>query len=160
MPPRHHRFTVNLERLAKIGRHRARMHTETTLAPAAGSGIGRQIANELVADPEFVREMADVARRGLRAMHPRRWDPASKTWGEPEPDMKTQTATLFQLLAHMEGEPIKRIVHAHVGEGMPDPLEAVQDSPALLRAAQHLVNKAAFRTRKQTPKPAEMVIEE
>jgi hypothetical protein len=136
------------------------MHTETTLAPAAGSGIGRQIANELVTDPEFVREMADVARRGLRAMHPRRWDPASKSWGEPEPDMKTQTATLFQLLAHMEGEPIKRIVHAHVGDGTPDPVQAMQDSPALRRAAQHLLEKAAFKERHAKAKPAEMVIDE
>ncbi len=152
-----------LAEVAKIGPNRARAMTpNATLAPAAGAGIGKVLAERLLADPEFLPAMISAAMEGLKANHPPRWEPASRTWGDPTPDYKTRTATLFGLLAHMEGEPIKRIVHAHLGgEGPVDPLQAMQESPALLRAAQHLVNKAQFRTRHTKPtKPAELTLEE
>ena len=144
--------------MAKNGPTRAGMHTETTLAPAAGSGIGKELADRLLKRDDFISAMETAAMEGLKAVHPRRWDPASKSWGEPEPDHKTRIATLFGLLAQMEGEPVKRILHIGTVGSPVDPMQAMQESPALLRGMQHLVNKAQFRTRHT--KPAEVTIED
>jgi hypothetical protein len=157
---------VEVEELAKVAKNgsiRARMHAQPaqTLAPAAGAGIGKELADRLLARADFITQMETAAIDGLNAVHPKRWDPASKSWGEPEPDHKTRIATLFGLLAQMEGEPVKRILHVHgAGGGMPDPLQAMQDSPALRRAARHLLEKAEFRERNAKAKPAELTIEE
>lgn len=61
--------------------------------------------------------------------------------------MRTQCQMFFGLLAHMEGEPIKRIVHQHLGgDGSAvDPLAALRDSPALMEAVKRTVEKAEWR---------------
>lgn len=135
------------------------MSQEISLAPAAGSGIGKLLADALLKSPDFVDEMRDVILRGLRAEMPSRWDPASKQWAEAQPDCRTQIQTLSLVLAHMEGEPIKRIIHQHIGDGKAvDPLAALQESPALRDAARRLLEKSEFRTR-HTKKAAETVLD-
>ncbi len=134
-----------------------------TLAPAAGSGIGKQLADELLARPGFVQLLADVAENGLKAMTPRRWDKDTETWIQ-DPDSRVQIQTLALLLAHMEGEPIKRIIHQHLGgAGQVDPLAALQESPALREAAGRLLEKASWRTsgrqKHKAPKVAESALE-
>ena len=122
------------------------METNLALAPAAGQGIGKQLFDRLLSDPQFLDDLAEAARDGLKAMTPRRWDKASGSW-ECDPDYRVRTQTLFGLLAQAEGEPIKRILHQHMGstEGI-DPLAALRDSPALLAAVKREVEKAEWRT--------------
>lgn len=115
------------------------------LAPAAGAGIGKMLAELLLKDPTFIPLMRDVALGCLHASQPR-WCPESKTT-ERIPDFKIQAQMFFGLLAHMEGEPIKRILHQHMGPNGIDTLAAMQDSPALLEAVKREVAKAEFRTR-------------
>lgn len=52
----------------------------------------------------------------------------------------------FGLLAHMEGEPIKRIIHQHLGAGgeQPDFVKALRESPALLTAMKREIEKAEW----------------
>ena len=90
--------------------------------------------------------MADVAEEGLRAMSPRRWDKETESW-IADPDYRVRTSTLFSIIAHMEGEPIKRIIHQHLGgNGTVDPLGALQESPALREAAKAMLEKAEWKT--------------
>lgn len=129
------------------------------LAPAAGAGIGKLLAENLLARPGFVEAMADVIDGAIRA-NTRHWDRERREF-VVEPDFKTRLQAFFGIVAHMEGEPIKRVFHAHVGSGGAiDPLAALQDSPALREAAGRLLEKANFRTRhaKKVP-PAELEVE-
>ena len=86
--------------------------------------------------------------------------------------MRAQLQTLTLVLAHMEGEPIKRVIHQHLGgNGTVDPLAALQESPALRDAARRMLEKAEYRTgggkrsaaraagRRQAEKVAELEIE-
>lgn len=162
--------TVRLElRDAKIPAClRVRTHPHFTmsneqiqLAPAAGSGIGKLLAEALLARPGFVELLAEVAESGLRATTPRRWDKETESWIS-DPDFRVQTQTLFGLIAQMEGEPIKRIIHQHLGgTGSVDPLAALQESPALREAAARMLEKAEWRTSgnkaHKKPKPAKIV---
>lgn len=116
-----------------------------TLAPAAGAGIGKILAERLLADPTFVDAMVDAVMNGLRAT--RTYFVKGQTEPISEPDSKTQLHAFALVLAHMEGEPIKRIIHQHLGgTGAVDPLAALQDSPALREAAGRLLEKANWRT--------------
>ncbi len=127
------------------------MATETQLAPAAGAGIGKLLADALLKQPNFVETLTGVAMRGLEARTVPRWDMAAKEWTDA-PDYKTQIQTLALLLAHMEGEPIKRVIHQHLGgTGAVDPLAALQASPALREAARRILDKSEFRTRNVKP---------
>src|SRR6478609_8026655 len=89
---------------------------QTVLAPAAGSGIGKMLADSLLTDPEFIPLMRKTAVECLHAMAPRRWDKESGGW-VADPDMRTRAQMFFGLLAHMEGEPVKRIIHQHLAAG-------------------------------------------
>jgi hypothetical protein len=125
-----------------------------TLAPAAGQGIGKQIAEKLLGRPGFIDRMADALDNALTATV-RRWDKEADEW-IVDPDTRSQLQAFFGCLAHMEGEPIKRIIHQHLGgTGDVDPLAAMQASPALRDAATRLIEKASFRDRKK--KHAELV---
>lgn len=129
-----------------------------SLAPAAGAGIGKLIADRLLADPEFMQLMQDAITNALRATV-RHWDREAKRF-EVDPDFKTQLSAFSLVMAHMEGEPVKRIIHQHLGgAGAPDPLEALRESPALRDAAKALLEKAEWRTSGQKahkkPKKAE-----
>ncbi len=117
--------------------------TDLTLAPAAGAGIGKMLADILLADAEFVPLMCKVARECLKA-HTHRWIAEEKRTVEV-PDYKIQAQMFFGLLAHMEGEPIKRVIHQHLGAAGIDPTAALQESPALLAAVEREVQKAKWR---------------
>ena len=118
------------------------------LAPAAGAGIGKILADKLLADPEFERLMVDAAKDGLRATRSFSVGRGGDARVETEPDFRTRIQAFTILMAHMEGEPVKRIVHQHVGTGGAiDPTAALRDSPALQDALAHLLNKAQFRDR-------------
>jgi len=124
------------------------MHEETTLtlAPAMGAGIGKLLAEKLLADPEFIPLMTSAAIEGLRAMSPRRWDKETSSW-ECDPDYRTRSQMFFGLLAQMEGEPIKRIIHQHLGGAVTktDLVEALQESPALTDAVERTLANAKHR---------------
>jgi hypothetical protein len=120
------------------------MSTEIQLAPAAGAGIGKEIAANLLARAGFIDKMADALDNALTATR-RTWDAGSKSWIE-EPDTRSQLQAFFGCLAHMEGEPIKRIIHQHTGTGKAvDPLEALRESPALREATRRALDKAEWR---------------
>lgn len=136
------------------------MSETLTLAPASGSGIGKQLADALLTRPDFLEAMVDAAVGGLKAERSFWCGKGADGYLEREPDMRTRIQTLALLLAHMEGEPIKRIIHQHLGgTGTVDPLAALQESPALREAAGRLLEKAEWRTsgRKahKVPKQAE-----
>jgi len=127
------------------------------LAPAAGNGIGKVLADSLTSDKEFLPLLINAAKDGLRAERSF-WvkdDPRGGGHLESEPDMRIRVQTLFGLLAHMEGEPIKRIVHQHLNGPTIDPLAALQESPALRDAAQRLLDKSEYRDGTRNRKAAE-----
>lgn len=114
------------------------------LAPAAGAGIGRMLFDLLLADPEFLPLLKGAAIGGLQAFHAFR----DKQTGEivREPDHRTRLQSLTLLLAQAEGEPIKRVIHQHLGaSGQLDVLGAMQESPALLAAVEREVAKAKWK---------------
>lgn len=118
---------------------------QVSLAPMAGAGIGKMLADELLKDPEFVPLMRSVALGCLRAVTHRFIMERKETIEVP--DFKIQAQMFFGLLAHMEGEPVKRIIHQHLGgSGAIDPLSALQESPALREAAKRLIEKSEWRT--------------
>jgi hypothetical protein len=140
------------------------MDTNVTLAPAAGAGIGKLLADSLLTDPEFVPLMRKTAIDALGAMSPRRWDKDTGKW-IADPDMRTRAQMFFGLLAHMEGEPVKRIIHQHLGAGgQLDIMGALRESPALLAAAEREIEKAKWRTSgkqaNKVPKKAEPASDE
>ncbi len=120
------------------------------LAPAAGAGIGKAIADALLAKPGFIDRMAAVIDRALVAKK-QRWDRESKSFVE-EDDSRIQLDAFFGVVAHMEGEPIKRIIHQHTGKGAGvDLVDYLQTSPAALDAVERIVSNAKFKTRNQKP---------
>lgn len=118
----------------------------TTLAPAAGSGIGKLVFDALLAEPDFIPLMVGAAMGGLRATTSF-YNPATREVIE-KADFKTRLQAWLALTAHAEGEPVKRIIHQHLGaNGTIDPLAALQESPELREAAARLLEKANFKTR-------------
>ncbi len=116
-----------------------------TLSPAAGAGIGKILADALTSDAEFLPLMIDAAKGGLRAERSFWVKSANGGHLESEPDQRVRVQTLFGLLAHMEGEPIKRIIHQHLGgSGSVDPLAALRESPELRAAAKRELEKAEW----------------
>jgi len=115
------------------------------LAPGAGHGVGKMIAAELLGRDGIIKRIADAFERGLGATR-RTWDSGAKCWVE-EPDTRSQLQAAFGILAHMEGEPIKRIIHEIKKSGI-DPLEAL-DSPAAVQAAERMVAGARAKLRRK-----------
>lgn len=129
-----------------------------TLAPAAGSGIGKALADALTADPEFLPLLIEAAKDGLKAER--------SFWGGKElyrePDTRSRIQTLALVLAHMEGEPVKRIIHQHVGDGKPvDPIRALAESPAMRDELRKLLQKSEWKEsgRQAHKRPAKKAIE-
>jgi hypothetical protein len=121
--------------------------TEMTLAPAAGAGVGKILADQLLADPEFIPLMIEAAKGGLGATRSFWCGKGAAGYLETEPDFRTRIQTFALLLAHMEGEPVKRIIHQHLGgSGQVDPLKALQESPELLEAVARTLEKAKWKT--------------
>lgn len=119
-------------------------HAQIELAPAAGAGVGKMLAESLLQRPDFLPAMEAAAMAGLRATV-RRWDKDTDDW-IVDPDCKTQATWFFGLVAHMEGEPIKRIIHQHIGPGRGiDPADALRESPELAAAVARELEKAQWR---------------
>lgn len=114
-----------------------------TLAPAAGAGIGKKIADALLAEPDFVGLMVGAMRNGLKATR----SFYVKDQGHvTEPDFKVQLQAVALIMAHMEGEPVKRVIHQHLGAGgKVDVKAALQESPELAEAVAHELEKANWR---------------
>lgn len=113
------------------------------LAPAAGAGIGRLIAQELLSRPEFIRDIADAFKNGLNAKT-RIFNIVTKKWDE-FPDARVQIHAAVAILSHFEGDPVKRVIHQHLGTDGEnfDPVKAVRASPALAEAMQRVLRNAA-----------------
>lgn len=125
-----------------------------SLAPAAGAGIGKLLADRLLADPTFIDAMVDAVMNGLRATRSF-WVKGDGGKGElqTEPDSKTQLQAFSLVLAHMEGEPIKRVIHQHLGGGAQlDVLGALRESPALQEAMERELAKAKWKGGKKPKK--------
>jgi hypothetical protein len=102
------------------------------LAPAAGTGIGKELAARLLKREDFMRLLEDAAVAALTAMQNPRWNPVAKQWEPSQPDAKTRLGALLGLMAQLEGEPVRRIVHQHLGGGGVLDLHTVlKDSPEL-----------------------------
>ncbi len=80
------------------------------LAPGAGSGLGRKLAEELEKRPRFIEALADAYMDGLKATVSR-WNVELKAF-EDIPDAKTRVLTANAIIANMEGEPVKRVLVA------------------------------------------------
>lgn len=141
-----------------------KMENQTlALAPAAGHGIGKLVVENLLDRPGFVEKMGDVIWNALEAER-RVWDKEAnggKGGWVCEPDSRSQLQAFFGIIAHMEGEPIKRIVHQHLGGNgeTADPLAALKDSPALREAVRRTLDKSEFKGRHSKVKQAEPVFE-
>lgn len=120
-------------------------NTQIQLAPAAGAGVGKLVADELLADPGFVPAMKAAFMGALRAeVH--YYDREAKEWCS-RPDDRIRLQAVMGCLAHMEGEPIKRVVHEHLSNsGVLDVAGALRESPALVEAVQREIEKAQWRT--------------
>jgi hypothetical protein len=120
--------------------------TQVQLAPAAGAGVGKLLADALLSDPDFLPSMKAALMGGLKAT--RSYYDKGQGGQVVEQDSRVQVQTVALLLAHMEGEPIKRIVHQHLGGegGAVDPMAAMRESPALMDAVEKTLAKARWRT--------------
>lgn len=121
-------------------------NTQIELAPGAGAGLGRLVFDNLLAEKAVAKEIADTMRAGLNAST-KRWDKALGEW-VAEPDWRTRMQAAFGILAQAEGEPIKRIVHQHLGErgaATLDVSEALRESPALAAAMERELEKARWK---------------
>jgi|SRR5882757_8863547 len=117
---------------------------QLTLAPAAGSGIGKLVFDALLADPGFIPAMVAAAMGGLQATTSF-YNPATREVIE-KVDFKTRMQAWLALTAHAEGEPVKRIIHQHLqGDGKLDLRGALQDSPELAAAVAAELEKAKWR---------------
>lgn len=131
---------------------------QLSLAPAAGAGVGKLLAESLLADPDFMPSMKAAVMNGLKAQ--RSWWDRVQNKSVSEPDGRVQIQTLSLMLAHMEGEPVKRIIHQHIGgEGGVDVLGALRDSPALQSAMERALEKARFRERPGRGRKAEKTVD-
>jgi predicted peroxiredoxin len=110
----------------------------------------------LLARTDFIPAMIAAAMGGLEA----KIYFFTKGGVLDKPDHRTRIQALTMLLANAEGEPIKRVIHQHLGTGGSlDLVGAIHDSPALEEAMRHALDKAAFRRRNvkkvATEKPVE-----
>jgi hypothetical protein len=119
---------------------------DVSLAPAAGSGIGRRLADMLLADPEFITDLKNAFADALKAQVFLFDRPSGKF--DAQPDWKTRLAAAVAILANMEGEPVKRIIHQHLGEGGDPAAEldrAIENNPHLIRAMEKQLARAKRR---------------
>lgn len=127
----------------QLARMLATQNAQISLAPAAGAGIGKMLFDLLLADPEFLPAMKRAAMGGLEAMRSF-YDPGSKCVVS-EIDSRTRMQALGLILAQAEGEPIKRVIHQHLGaSGELDLLGAVRDSPQMQEQLRALLEKATW----------------
>ena len=116
------------------------------LAPAAGHGVGKLLAESLLADPDFLRLLKGAFLDSLQATVVI-YDKGSKGW-VPHVDYKTRLGAAVAVLAHMEGDPIKRIIHQHLGSGSETAqalLDELATSPGLRAAMRRKLAEAEAR---------------
>lgn len=119
------------------------MDEQLTLSPGAGSGIGKKLADALLAEPDFIGMLKAAFMEALEA---KQWfyDKHAKEWTS-EPDYKTRLAAGQAILANLEGEPIKRVMVAQGGR-KPDSdaktVERIASSPALQASLQAKLSRA------------------
>lgn len=119
------------------------------MAPAAGAGIGKLLADRLLSEPGFMDSLVAAFANGLKAT---RSFYVKDQGMRTEPDAKTQLQAAALVLAHMEGEPVKRIIHQHLGQGgQLDIMGALRESPALLAAAEREIEKAKWKASGRRP---------
>lgn len=114
------------------------------LAPAAGSGIGKLLFDGLLARPDFIPSLIEAACGGLKACNYF----YAKGTGQVEetPDYKTRLQAVVMILANAEGEPIKRVIHQHMGSGGSlDIVGALRESPAVFAALEREMEKARWK---------------
>lgn len=111
----------------------------------AGAGIGKKLADYLLGQPDFISDMGQVILRAIKAKT-RHWDREAREF-VIEDDCKTQLQAFALTVAHMEGEPVKRIIHQHLGAGGKiDFKAALEESPELAQALERELQKANWRT--------------
>jgi hypothetical protein len=137
--------------MSEIRAHVATSETSTiSLAPAAGAGIGKLLFDGLLARPDFIASMIEAAVGGLQA----KIYFYTKDGVKDKPDNRTRIQALVMLLCHAEGEPIKRVIHQHLGAGGAlDLVGAIHESPALRESLRHALEKAEFRGRNKRADP-------
>jgi hypothetical protein len=113
------------------------------LAPASGSGVGKQIAQRLLSRPDWLDLVENALVHALTAQS-RFYDNATKSHVVMQ-DAKTQLAAVLGIWSHLEGDPIKRVIHERGGSGS-SPVEdleaALANSPALAAAVRRTLAKA------------------
>lgn len=117
-----------------------------SLAPAAGSGMGKIVAAELLT-LDAPKKVAAALNRGLTAERSV-WISEGKGQGhwQSEPDTRSQLQAAALILAHMEGEPVKRVIHQHIGaNGALDLGAALRESPELVALVERELDKANWR---------------
>jgi NAD(P)-dependent dehydrogenase (short-subunit alcohol dehydrogenase family) len=113
----------------------------SALAPAAGSGIGAQIAAGFLARGDWLALCIDALVAALQA-NCKVYDKANNCL-VTYPDGRTRLEAVHKIWSHLEGEPVKRIIH-EVRRGRD--AESLQDeltrSPALREAAREMLDAA------------------
>lgn len=131
---------------------------EITLAPAAGSGVGRKLAELLLANEKFLPLMAAAFIDALGAEQ-FFYDKHIKEY-KGEPDYKTRLNAAVALLAHMEGDPVKRIIHQHITPlGKVSLEDALAESPALREVMARELDKAKWHKSGRNAKPADVPLD-
>ena len=124
------------------------------LAPAAGNGMGKQVAARLLARADWLDLFENAIVGALTATN-RYYDKTHNEW-VIYPDGKTRLAAVLGIWSHLEGDPVKRVIHQHLGPGGPsnDLAAALIDSPELLQAIEQTIAEAK---RAASARPVELV---
>ena len=117
----------------------------SALATQNGHGIGSQVIELLLADPDFIPSMKAAIMGGLHANN-KVWAKGAVTADEVE-DFKTRLEAAKLALAYGEGLPLQRIMQQTLVETRGDLHDALRESPQLLAAVEREVEKAKFRKR-------------
>ena len=117
----------------------------------AGAGLGRLLFDSLLSDPEFVPAIKAAALGSLSAS--RSFYDKTTRQMVTEPDFRTRLAAVALILSQAEGEPLRRVIHQHIGgaESRVAVHEALADSPGLREAVRRELDNAEFRTRRARP---------
>lgn len=114
------------------------------LAPAAGAGLGKLLFDRLLARDDFLTALEDAIIGGLRAT--RSYYDKAAGGCVTEPDYRTRIQAAGMTLAQAEGEPIKRVIHQHLGASGEINLQAaVAESPQLQEQLARLLENATWK---------------